>query len=138
VSRREDVNVPEMAREAAFRALDDAGLTPRDVDAFIIGSAPEIFEGVNYPENWIAPALGASGKPVMRIHTGGTVGASTTIAGYYHVACGMFDVVLAVAYQKTRSGTVTSRAERLASPACRRGSTSRGTPPASARSMPRW
>jgi acetyl-CoA C-acetyltransferase len=104
VSRREDVNVPEMAREAAFRALDDAGLTPRDVDAFIIGSAPEIFEGVNYPENWIAPALGASGKPVMRIHTGGTVGASTTIAGYYHVACGMFDVVLAVAYQKLSDG----------------------------------
>lgn len=104
VSRREDVNVPEMVREAAMRALEDAGLAPRDVDAVLIGSAPEIFEGVSYPENWIAPALGAVGKPVMRIHTGGTVGASTTIAGYYHVVSGMFDVVLAVAYQKLSDG----------------------------------
>ena len=100
VSRREDVSVPELVREAAMRALEDAGLQPGDVDAFVIGSAPEIFEGVNYPENWIGPALGASGKPLMRIHTGGTVGASSTIAGFYHVVSGLFDVVLVSAGDK--------------------------------------
>jgi len=104
VSRREDVNVPELVREAALRALDDAGITPRDVDAVVIGSAPEIFEGVNNPELWIGPAIGATGKPLMRIHTGGTVGASTTIASFYHVVSGMFDVVLAVAFEKLSDG----------------------------------
>ncbi|MHB8895774.1 MAG: thiolase C-terminal domain-containing protein [Candidatus Geothermincolia bacterium] len=104
VSRREDVNVPELVREAALRALEDAGLQPKDVDAVIVGSAPEIFEGVNNPENWIGPAVGAAGKPVMRIHTGGTVGASATIAGFYHVASGLFDVVLVVAYEKLSDG----------------------------------
>lgn len=104
VSRREDVNIPEMVREAAGRALEEAGLAWKDVDAVVAGSAPEIFEGVNNPENWIGPAVGASGKPVMRIHTGGTAGASATIAGYYHVVSGLFDVVLVVAYEKLSDG----------------------------------
>lgn len=104
VSRREDVNVPEMVREAAVRALEDAGLAFRDVDAVVIGSAPEIFEGVNNPENWIGPAVGGARKPVMRIHTGGTVGASSTIAGFYHVTSGLFETVLVVAYEKLSDG----------------------------------
>jgi acetyl-CoA C-acetyltransferase len=104
VSRRQDVNIPELVREAASRALADAGLQMKDVDAFIIGSAPEIFEGVNNPENWIGPALGGAGKPVMRIHTGGTVGASSTIAGFYHVVSGLFDVVLVAAFEKLSDG----------------------------------
>jgi acetyl-CoA C-acetyltransferase len=104
VSRRGDVNVAEMVREAAFRALDDVELGPGDVDAVIVGSAPEIFEGVNCPENWVGPAIGASGKPLMRIQTGGTAGASTTIAAYYHVASGLFDTVLAVSYEKLSDG----------------------------------
>lgn len=103
-SRREDVNIPEMVREAANRAVEDAGMEAKDIDAVVLGSAPEIFEGVNYPEQWIGPALGASGKPLMRIHTGGTVGASTGAAAYYHVISGMFDTVLAVAYEKLSDG----------------------------------
>ncbi|MBU4194122.1 MAG: hypothetical protein KKF66_03895 [Actinobacteria bacterium] len=104
VSRREDVNIPEMVREAAVSAMEDAGVTADDIDAVVVGSAPEIFEGVNSPENWVGIAAGAAGKPLMRIHTGGTVGASTTIAAYYHVASGVFDVVLAVAYEKLSDG----------------------------------
>ncbi len=103
-SRREDVNVAELTREAASRAVEDAGITPRDIDAIVIGSGPEIFEGVNCPEYWIGPALGVVGKPVMRIQTGGTAGASATIAAFYHVASGLFDVVLAVSYDKLSDG----------------------------------
>ena len=102
--RREDVNVPELLREAAAFALEDAGITARDLDAVVIGSGPEEFEGINQPEHWAGPAIGAPGKPVMRIQTGGTSGASTTIGAFYHVASGLFDVVLAVAYQKLSDG----------------------------------
>lgn len=103
-SRRDDVNMAEMVREAASRAMEDAGVSPGDIDAVVVGSAPEIFEGINNPENWVGIAAGASGKPLMRIHTGGTVGASTTVAAFYHVACGIFDTVLAVAYEKLSDG----------------------------------
>jgi len=43
---------------------------------------------------------GAAHRPLMKITTGGTTGGSTALAGYYHVASGLFDVVLAVASQR--------------------------------------
>jgi acetyl-CoA C-acetyltransferase len=104
--RRDDVSFPGLIYEAASRALEDAGLTIDDVDAVVFGSSPEYFEGVNHPEKWCAEASGAFLKPQMRIHTGGTVGASTGIAGFYHVASGLYDVVLAVTGDKLSESPV--------------------------------
>ena len=36
-SRRDDVSIAGLVREAALRALDDAGLTFKDIDAVVIG-----------------------------------------------------------------------------------------------------
>lgn len=105
-TRRADVNFPELVREAAQLALASADLTMADVDAVVFGSSPELFEGVNHPEKWCATALGAAGKPLMRIHTGGTVGASTGIAAVYHVGSGVFDTVLAVTGDKLSESPV--------------------------------
>jgi acetyl-CoA C-acetyltransferase len=104
--RRDDVSFPGLIYEAASRALDDAGITIKDVDAVVFGSAPELFEGVNHPEHWCAEAAGALLKPAMRIHTGGTVGASTGIGGFYYIASGMFDTVLAVTGDKLSESPV--------------------------------
>ena len=104
--RRDDVSFPGLIYEAATRALEDAGITIDDVDAVIFGSAPELFEGVNHPEQWCADASGAFLKPQIRVHTGGTVGASTGIAAFYYVAAGMFDTVLAVTGDKLSESPV--------------------------------
>jgi acetyl-CoA C-acetyltransferase len=104
--RVEDQNFPAMIHEAALGALKDAGLSIKDVDAVVFGSSPEYFIGVNYPEKWCVDAAGGYLKPYMRIHTGGTVGISTAVAGYYHVASGLFDVVLAVSGDKLTDGSV--------------------------------
>ena len=77
--RRDDLSLPGLVREAALRALDDAGMTWTDIDAVVIGKAPDPFEGVMMPELSMADALGANGKPMMRVHTAGSVGGSTTI-----------------------------------------------------------
>ena len=68
-------------REAAPRALDDAGLDWADIDALVIGKAPDAFEGIMQPELFLADALGAAGKPMLRVHTAGSVGGSTFIVG---------------------------------------------------------
>jgi acetyl-CoA C-acetyltransferase len=104
--RRTDVDFPGLVREAITAALQDAAITIKDVDAVVFGSSPEYFEGVNNPEKWCLEASGGFMKPQFRIHTGGTVGASTGIGGYYHVASGMYDVVLAVTGDKLSEGEV--------------------------------
>ena len=104
--RRDDVSFPGLIFEAASRALEDAGIGIKDVDAVVFGSAPELFEGVNHPEHWCTEAAGAFLKPNVRIHTGGTVGAATGVAAFYHIASGMFDTVLAVTGDKLSESPV--------------------------------
>ena len=60
-----------LVREAVFRALDDAHMTMADIDAVVLGKAPDLFEGVMKPELYLADALGAVGKPMFRVHTAG-------------------------------------------------------------------
>jgi acetyl-CoA C-acetyltransferase len=73
-AKREDVSIAGLVREAAVRALEDASMDWSDIDAVVIGKAPDMFEGVMMPELYLAPALGAVGKPMIRVHTAGSVG----------------------------------------------------------------
>lgn len=104
--KRKDVNFPEMMGEAAQLALADAELTPDDVDLVLFGSGPEMFEGVGEPDLWGADNTFGVYKPHYRIQTGGTVGASTTIAGWYMAASGLFDTILVVAGNKLGESSV--------------------------------
>jgi len=99
-AKRDDVSIPGLVREAAMRALDDAELTWRDIDAVVIGKAPDMFEGVMMPELLLADALGAVGKPMMRVHTAGSVGGSTAIVAAHLVQAGIHQRVLTVAFEK--------------------------------------
>lgn len=103
-ARRSDVSIPGLVREAVDRALLDAGLEHRDIDAVVIGKAPDQLEGVMQPEQFLVGALGAHLKPMLRVHTAGSVGASTAITAATHVASGLFERVLTVAYEKQSEG----------------------------------
>lgn len=94
VKTRTDVTYPELVREGAQLALNDAGMTMADVEALVIPLAPDALIGVANGERWCIDALGAQGKPYMRVNTGGATGLTAVQAGYMHVASGMFDVVL--------------------------------------------
>ena len=102
-----DVSMAGLVREAAKEALDDAGMTWADVDAVVIGKAPDMFEGVAMPELYLADALGATGKPMMRVHTAGSVGGSTSIVAAKLVAAGVHERVLTVAYEKQSESNAT-------------------------------
>lgn len=97
---REDVSIAGLVREAARRALDDAEMTWADIDAVVIGKAPDFFEGVMMPELYLADALGAVGKPLLRVHTAGSVGGSTALVAASLVAAGIHRRVLTVAFEK--------------------------------------
>jgi acetyl-CoA C-acetyltransferase len=99
-SKRIDVSIAGLVREAALAALADAGIGWADVDAVVIGKAPDMFEGVMMPELYLADALGAAGRPMLRVHTAGSVGGSTAIVAAHLVMAGVHRRVLTVAFEK--------------------------------------
>ena len=99
-SKRADLSLAGLVREAAARALEEAGLGYSDVEAVVIGKAPDMFEGVMMPEIFLADALGGVGKPVMRVHTAGSVGGSTAIVAASLIQSGIHERVLTVTFEK--------------------------------------
>ena len=94
------MSIAGLCREAVDRALADAGLSLADIDAVVAGKAPDLFEGVMMPELYLADALGATGKPLLRVHTAGSVGGATGIVAASLVQAGLHRRVLAVAFEK--------------------------------------
>jgi len=99
-AKREDVSMAGLCREAIDRALLDADIPLDDIDAIVVGKAPDLFEGVMMPELFLAEALGAAGKPLLRVHTAGSVGGSTAIVAASLVQAGVHRRVLTVAFEK--------------------------------------
>ena len=97
--RRPDVSVGEMINEAVRAALEDAQLTPKDIDA-VLCSNMDFFEGYYLSDLVMADYTGAFLKPGFKINTGGTTGGAAAEVAWHHIASGLFDTVMTIAYQK--------------------------------------
>jgi acetyl-CoA C-acetyltransferase len=128
-ARRSEHSIMGLVREAVDRALADAGLEHKDIDAIVIGKAPDMLEGVAQPEQMLVGALGGHMKPVIRVHTAGSVGASTAITAATHVQSGLYDRVLTVAFEKQSKAMRCGRSPRP----CRSRRRSSPAPAASSR-----
>ena len=94
-AKRQDVSMAGLLREAIDRAMADAQVGWDDIDAVVLGKAPDFFEGVMMPDLFLADAVGAVGKPLLRVHTAGSVGGSTGVVAASLVQAGVYDRVLA-------------------------------------------
>ena len=90
----------ELSWQASRMALESCELTLKDVDGVVLGTAPDVFDGVHMKGEYLADGAGAWGKPVLRGYVGGGTGVFAPIQGWYHVASGLFDVVLVVCEEK--------------------------------------
>lgn len=109
VKTRMDVTFAELVKEGADLTLADAGITMDQVDAVVYPLAPDALIGVGNGERVVVDALGAAGKPFMRVNNGGATGMSAVLAAWTHIASGMFDVVLvAGADRVSESGSAQS------------------------------
>ncbi|MGH3949376.1 MAG: thiolase C-terminal domain-containing protein [Pseudonocardiaceae bacterium] len=104
--RRTDVTQVGLAREAAVRALEDAELTIDDIDSIVVCTGPVLFAAVNQPEKWLADALGARLKPVVRVTSGGGTGLAGALSALNQIAGGAAERVLVVAYDKLSEGAL--------------------------------
>ncbi|WP_116206123.1 thiolase domain-containing protein [Amycolatopsis circi] len=99
-AKRTDVSMAGLLREAIDRAMTDAQVGWDDIEAVVIGKAPDLFEGVMMPELFLSDALGANGKPLIRVHTAGSVGGSTALVATSLIQSGVHRRVLTVAFEK--------------------------------------
>ena len=104
-SKRSDVNMAELVNEAVENSIEMANIDWKDIDLIINGNMPA-FEGANMPELWMGDHMASKNKPMLRVTTGGTTGGSVTIAGYYAIASGLYDTVLAIYEFQTKDGII--------------------------------
>jgi|SRR5450756_133232 len=118
-AKRLDASGVELIAEAVTRALDDAELTIDQIDAVVIGNMDH-FENINYVDMWATDGLGSFMKPVFKVTTGGTTGTTVGMCGYYHAASGLFDVVLAVGWEKNSESDTQAAIATCANPVLER------------------
>ena len=99
-ARRDDANYPELVREAVVLAMADAKMDFDAIEGVVYSLSPDAMIGIGNAERLGVDAVGGRNKPFLRINTGGATGISAVAAAYYHVASGMFDVVLTAGADK--------------------------------------
>lgn len=114
-SKRPDVNIGEICTEAVRAALEDADLSIKDVDAFVVGNM-ELFEGRYQQDMWQADFIGAVGKPGIRVTTGGTTGGTLACVSFEFVSSGAFDTVMAIGFEKQYEGDTRAGLKTVADP----------------------
>jgi len=94
-----EVNAEEMVNEAVRKAVEDAQLSMKDIDAVVSGNI-EFLEGHYQADCQFADGFGAWMKSGLAIQTGGCTGGSLVVAGTMLVASGVFNKVLVIGWQK--------------------------------------
>ncbi|MEM2214313.1 MAG: thiolase domain-containing protein [Candidatus Nezhaarchaeales archaeon] len=100
---RNDVTVAELAFEAFKPAVEDAGITPKDIEFVAVGTAGA---GAWYEENLpaviVSEYCGLSGAGLMRCEAACASGSAAFASAYWAVASGQVDVALAIGVEKMR------------------------------------
>jgi acetyl-CoA C-acetyltransferase len=101
--RRAQETPKELSWQASHMALQSCEMTMDDIEAVCLGTAPDAFDGIHMNGEYLSDGAGGWRKPYMRSYVGGGTGVFVPIQGWYHVASGLFDVVLVVAEEKMSS-----------------------------------
>lgn len=96
---RGDVTVQELAFEAIKEAIEDAGISPKDIELSVVGSAgTRTYE--LYPAVPINEYAGFYDRGPMRVEAACATGSAAVYTAYASVACGQVDVAMAVGVEK--------------------------------------
>ena len=69
-AKRQDKSIAGLIREAVDAAMLEAGVEWGDIDAVVLGTAPDFFEGIMMPEHHLAASC-AHGGLGRRLDSGG-------------------------------------------------------------------
>ena len=84
-SKWPEVSQVDLVRLAVKRALENAGITIKEIDAVFVGNM-ELFEGNYQVDMWLTEGSGAYHKTGMKIQTGGSTGGAVCTTVFDHAA----------------------------------------------------
>ncbi len=99
-SRYVDRTFQTLSVEASKKALEDAGISHKDVDAVVYSIFSEPLLRQQIPDGLVHDYLGMWGKTGLRVASGGATDGHSIYAAYMQIASGMADTVLLIAVQK--------------------------------------
>jgi len=103
-SKNSEVSQSELVHKAVKRALENAALSIKDIDAVILSNM-ELFEGLYLADTVLSEGTGSYMKSGMKVQSGGTSGSTCAITAFEHAATGLFNAVLAIGYEKQDEGS---------------------------------
>lgn len=98
---RQDVNVKELAFESVKPALEEAGITPRDIPYVTVGSIGVWYEEP-LPAVAIAEYCGLTGAGLVRVEAACATGSAAVYSAYTAIASGAVDLALVAGVEKMR------------------------------------
>ena len=98
-------SVPDLGSEAALMALDDAGLTIKDMQALYCGN---LFQASAMVGQQILHSIGQTGMPVVNVANACATGATAFREAWVSVKAGLYDCVLAVGVEQMGKGLLGS------------------------------
>jgi acetyl-CoA acyltransferase len=102
--RYPDKTVVQLAAEAALSALDDCGLSMRDVQALYSGNIGETMTGQRTLQ-----LIGQTGIPVVNCTNACATGATAFREGWIAIKAGLHDVVLCIGVEQMASGMIVKK-----------------------------
>src|SRR6202035_4129268 len=110
-----DRTLRSLAVEAGEKCLQDAGVSPSQIEAFYLGNfAGPAFVGQNHLAPYIAGSLGLTGVPCTRFEAACASGGSAFFHAVSSVAAGLNDIVLVAGVEKMTSQSTPKVTEILA------------------------
>src|SRR5204862_4019889 len=93
----------ELAWLAASSALESAGMKLDQIEAVVLGTAPEAFDGFHMKGEYLSDGCGAWNKPFLRCYICGGTGVYALAQVWFQVASGLYDTALVVCEEKMSS-----------------------------------
>jgi len=105
-------SIRELAFEGFREAMQDGGLTPADIDASIVCSAPE-YDRQRSPAGVIAEYLGLNPQPTFYVETLCSSSTSGVRLAWSLIAAGLHDVIAVIGFQKMSEISSAESQERM-------------------------
>src|SRR5208283_5360025 len=105
-------SIRELAFEAFREAMQDAGITQKNVDASVFCSAPE-YDKQRSPAGVLAEYLGLVPQPTFYVETVCSSSSTGVKVGYSMIKSGLHDLVVVLGFQKMSEITSAESQERM-------------------------